>query len=249
MKNLLLDFGATYIKTAIHNTETDQLDNVTRLPYPGYISKGDIWNIIETQYKFAHFVNTSKIYYTTQTGGEYKDEVFYNWIYSNKVGELSSAKKLFEGLWLEAIYCGPDRELAFLGSGATEDNVVINIGTGGQIMWWFLGELKVIKYLPGGWYLEKFDIEKNIVYRECFFNSYKASLKYSIQTKVFLTSSVAKKYAEEFKILFKDCTIIMNPGDETLEGLRILSRRIYDGKSNIFESLCAGNEHPTLLKS
>lgn len=183
MKYLLIDFGASYIKSVVYDTYNDQYSNytTTESPLRSYspISKNyiiqELTKIIEGNPNIEFCAICSIL------GGKYIDDIYYSWKCSNIEGvknqESCIIKDIFKpsldtkiiGKILNAsiLYPSTDTDCVIESAKLIQSqNILINMGTGSQVIYIDeLNNLKKHQYIPSGRSLNvfaKFFSELNI---------------------------------------------------------------------------------------
>jgi hypothetical protein len=85
MKYLLIDFGASFIKTALYNKDLDAIEGSIDLVSPfkqsNYISKDNIYSILTDI--INKYESIDGIVICSILGGYYKDDIYYSWKVDN----------------------------------------------------------------------------------------------------------------------------------------------------------------------
>ena len=178
MRYWLIDFGASYVKTAIYTSETNKISE-----YKEWDSPFSLKNSISKQ-DLIHFLNSKKKYYSNLDkavscsilGGGYQGDVYYSW--KDKLGKegkhclISGLFSESENYHLHSHHQGKEQGLKLLGElddlpfysnlgdtncvmkslNLTPDDVAVNLGTGSQVF--YISKLNnnitTHSYIPSG---------------------------------------------------------------------------------------------------
>lgn len=183
MKYLLIDFGASYIKSSVYDTVSDQYSNYTvtesPLQFCNFISKEyiiqELTKII-TRHPDVNFAAICSI-----LGGKYIDNIYYSWKCSNIEGVKNQESCIIKDIFTKPVdkkiigkiidtnifFPIVDTDCVIYSAQLIQSkNILVNMGTGSQVIYIDeLNNLKKHQYIPSGRSLNifaKFFSELNI---------------------------------------------------------------------------------------
>jgi hypothetical protein len=178
MRYWLVDFGASYVKTAIYTPKVDEISE-----YKEWYSPFNLQDSISKQ-NLIHFLIAKKSFYPrvdrvitcSILGGGYQGDIYYSW--KNELGR-NGKHCLFSGLFsnsknyhMHSHHLGEENGLRFLGKlddipfysnlgdtncvikslNLTKEDVAVNLGTGSQVFYLPKDKNHIIinPYIPSG---------------------------------------------------------------------------------------------------